>query len=175
MIELIALLARQGLRASNVYRTRLHDTERSVGDLAGMTPDEISTRVLPSPLVLDTATVNEKPRGLFIWASGDFTMVHRDRFFDVGGYPEIPWNTHVDSVGLWRFLCAGAGKDTWYPNRTQVTLEHGMWHQPQVRSTDWSSPWDAIFAEWPCERRRQEGNWGHANDPRVTETVTDKI
>ena len=173
--ELIALLAQRGLRPSNIYRTRRYQVDLPMETLSAMTPDQIAAKVIPALRPITLQSSEERPNDILFDASGDFALMHRTRFDEVGGYPEIPWNTHVDSLGLWRFLCVGATQATWYPNRTQVTLEHGMWHQPQEqRNQDGNGHWDTIFAQWPCERR-QEGNWGYANDTRVTEAVLDKL
>ena len=179
--ELIELIARRGLNEQNVYRARLSQTVGySIADMSKMTPDEIALKVLGgAPPGIDLGPINEGPRGAFYDASGDFTMVSRARFLDVGGYPELPWNTHMDSLGLRRFLCVGDGplaNTTWYPNRTQVTFEHGIWHQPQNRNTDWSTPWDAIFAAWPCDQKQANNAWGFAApDLRITETTLDLL
>ena len=90
--------------------------------------------------------------GLHRNGSGEFFLMHRDRWHELRGYTELPTRGHGDSLMCW--TAASAGLD-------QVILSPParLFHQPHDRSaadtwpaTDWR-PWYARYLE--CRRTGQ--------------------
>jgi nucleoside-diphosphate-sugar epimerase len=164
----MALLARQVLNPRAVYRATRYDLPINQ-DFSTWTADQVAAQWQHRPRLLSISNTDEAPTGRYFFASGDFTMVHRDMFMTMGGYPEIPYNKHMDSLGLDRFLCGG------YPARYQVVLEYSILHQEHTRPNRPGDPdWTQIFLDWPCSRR-QTGDWGFANDSRTFVTEIDTL
>jgi len=78
--ELIALLARNTLHPRNIYRARREDHPRPVWELTGMSLGELAATLPSAPVIREGA---HSPKGRFWDASGDFTMLARDRFIEV--------------------------------------------------------------------------------------------
>lgn len=166
--RLIGLLARQSLNPAAVYRVKREDAGNT--DYARVREPALHTE----SALLNINDEGAKPNSVYTDGSGDFTLVHRDTVMAIGGYPEIPWNRHVDSLGLNRFLCGTEG-DQWYPRRYQVTLEYPIYHQDHQRYGITATPWEEIFADWPCTRLQAGPSWGYGNDSRVTEILIDRF
>lgn len=90
-------------------------------------------------------------------ACGDFTMMARRAWHELRGYPEVPWNSHVDSHLL--LLAQAAGMK-------QVVLPYPIFHQhhdTQTSETRYRKPWDGT----PLPQNGED--WGLLNHPEVTE------
>lgn len=70
--------------------------------------------------VVRTRGSDEPYMGLHMNACGDFTLMARDRWLEIGGYPEVPFNTYVDGTVL--ALVAQNGMH-------QVILKHPIYHR----------------------------------------------
>ena len=82
------------MRGPVVYRVLRQDTE------PGDTPSSPAEAVAwcDERCTVLGATVWE---GLHTWACGDFTMLHRDDWFNTRAYPELEiWSIHIDSLFL---------------------------------------------------------------------------
>jgi glycosyltransferase involved in cell wall biosynthesis len=104
--------------------------------------------------------------GLHRNASGDFFLMHRDRWHDVRGYTQIPTWSHGDSILCWTAASAGL-------KQVILTPPARLYHQPHDRLgthdwplTDWR-PWYARYLE--CRRNGtalivNRDDWGLANE-----------
>ena len=124
---------------------------------------------------------------LHLNACGDFTLMHRDRWHALRGYPEMPmYSMHLDSV-----LCTaahfGGAREQWWPHPV-YHIEHGV-------GSGWSPEGEAKlnqrlakagvpqlslaeFQTWAVQMRRNrqpmmfnDENWGLANED-LPEVVT---
>jgi hypothetical protein len=57
--------------------------------------------------------------GLHMNACGDFTLMARDRWMEIRGYPEVPFNTYTDGTVLWLAHQAGM---------RQIVLDAPIYH-----------------------------------------------
>lgn len=84
--------------------------------------------------------------GLHRNAAGDFFLMHRDRWFELGGHPELYTHAHVDSILCWIAASSGLAQRI-LPDACR------LYHQPHPRAshagfpqTDWQ-PWYERYAE----------------------------
>jgi hypothetical protein len=104
--------------------------------------------------------------GLHRNASGDFFLMHRDRWHEVRGYSQIPTWAHGDSILCWTAASAGL-------QQVILTPPARLYHQPHDRLdtrdwplTDWR-PWYERYLE--CRRKGtplivNRDDWGLANE-----------
>ena len=167
--------ARQDLHPRVTY-TAPRIMLNSGANFSGMSPEAIlahmNEKAPPRPInVRDGA---QRPQGVFTGASGDFTLVHRDTVWRLGGYPDGLIETHADNVGLTRFAtCLGP-----YPQRYQHVMEWGTFHQEHTRRPlpqQTGAFEKALTKAWPCSRAGPV-SWGLGiHDSRMTETVVDTL
>lgn len=109
-------------------------------------------------------------RDIYSYNSGDFTLIHADLFEKSGGFPEAPFNTHVDTIfvmKLWAMPIA-----PW-----QSIIEGYMHHQNHDQKTTYSRPiphWSLVFKARDAmmclgPQLYTDVNWG-----MVTETFEEK-
>lgn len=100
---------------------------------------------------------------LYTYHSGDFLLFHRSVFDRAGGFPEAPYNTHVDSLfmmSLW-----GIPHPPW-----QAVIDGAMFHQHHDNRVTYTRPmldwpevagWvNVIFCQGPTDYSRLD--WGLA-------------
>jgi len=124
--------------------------------------------------LLDRASVR-----LHTNACGDFTLMAKEDWFRVEGYPELPiFSLHIDSLLLYQAHYAGIGEA--YLREEVFHIEHESGFKPDEEGRRLLADWvdgagipqitNAQFAEWVVTMKRQsaplpfnEANWGFAD------------
>jgi hypothetical protein len=111
--------------------------------------------------------------GVFTNACGDFTMLHRDAWAALRGYPELGrWSPHIDSLLLF-MACAEGYKE----HRIPHPMYH-LWHDkalvgldaakvkypyPVINLTTEFEPWRRLMLRTGKSRTPNDENWGFAD------------
>jgi hypothetical protein len=118
------------------------------------------------PREASDATLVSPPDGLHRNAAGDFFLMERRHWLDLGGYPELYTHAHIDAIMCW--IAASAGlRQTILPSACR------LYHQPHERgahatfpTTDWR-PWYERYLEAVREMGRivvNDPDWGLARE-----------
>lgn len=118
--NLVAYLAAAELGPSKLYRAIRHDL--GVGHVEGNTIAEVLDFCRRNVVAVHDQTF----LGLHTHACGDFTMLHRDAWEDLRGYPEFDlWSIHIDSVLMAMAQAAGYQETVLSNDCCIYHIEHG--------------------------------------------------
>lgn len=85
-------------------------------------------------------------------AAGDFTMMAKDAWQRIRGYPEVPYLSNVDSYGVWLAALAGL---------QQVVLPGPLYHAEHTRTPRYGPPWDDNHPHAP---KNTDDTWGFPDE-----------
>jgi len=113
---MIAHLATEQLDPGCYYRAARHDTELRRMPARRSVDQWLAHCAKNVYVVHDKASANNP----FTMAAGDFTMLHRDEWMRLRGYPEIGrWSIFVDGLLLYA---------AWVTGLREVTISHPIYH-----------------------------------------------
>eukprot|EP00190_Bangiopsis_sp_CCMP1999_P000121 CAMPEP_0198738058 /NCGR_PEP_ID=MMETSP1475-20131203/68180_1 /TAXON_ID= ORGANISM="Unidentified sp., Strain CCMP1999" /NCGR_SAMPLE_ID=MMETSP1475 /ASSEMBLY_ACC=CAM_ASM_001111 /LENGTH=868 /DNA_ID=CAMNT_0044501929 /DNA_START=294 /DNA_END=2897 /DNA_ORIENTATION=+ len=124
--KLLHTLAKKYLNPRIIYRARRVDAKVYSPNADVSTLLEGCHRMAPNSAE-EMKAYMKLMRRPFWHASGDFTLISRDRLLSRNGYPEVDSNLHVDSFGLQNFFCPQ------YPQTMQLVFDEPICHQSHQR------------------------------------------
>jgi len=122
--EIVEFISRQQLEPTHFYRAyRVAGRELKPRSVP---PSEILAEVASTlPVFVGGTTFLTDTSQAYIHESGDFLLVSREDFEAVGGCPEAPFNTHLDSMTMLKLASLRRGV-------FQSILAYPIYHQPHV-------------------------------------------
>ncbi|HVP31735.1 MAG TPA: hypothetical protein VMW35_21500 [Myxococcota bacterium] len=84
--------------------------------------------------------------GLHRNAAGDFFLMHRDHWFELGGYPELYTHAHIDSILCWSASSAGLSQEILPAGCRLYHQRHHRASHAGFPQTDWT-PWYDRYVE----------------------------
>ena len=104
--------------------------------------------------------------GLHRNAAGDFFLMHRDRWFELRGHPELHTHAHIDAILCWAAASAGIAQEI-LPDRCRLFHQsHDRASHAGFPQTDWA-PW---YERFVAARRSgsalvvNDRSWGLADE-----------
>jgi hypothetical protein len=147
--ELIKRLSEPNLDKNCFYRVNRYDISNLTVNGVRCVSVNYAQGTTIDGYLLDNERANRSPNPLHFNASGDFILMHRDAWREIGGHPEVPYSLTVDGQTV--FLAAESGL-------AQVTLPEPMYHQDHGRTSKHCPSWDDN-SPWGLNNA---GEWGFA-------------